>query len=157
MQQIALDDFDLRILSALQQDAALTSAELSAIVHLSPSQCSRRKAALEEAGIIEGYRARLSARKLGFTLQAITRVNLRDHGEKIASGFAAFLERHGEVEEAWSVSGDADYILKIRARGLEEFAEFIHRHLLPHPDVSQVRSDIVLTVLKEDRGLPVGR
>jgi DNA-binding Lrp family transcriptional regulator len=150
-----LDDYDHRILSALQLNASLTGAELAEIVRLSGSQCSRRKSALEEAGIIAGYHARLSPRKLGFTLMAITRVNLREHGEKSAADFARFLNEHREVQEAFSVSGDADYILKIRARDLDEFAQFIHRHLLPHPQVSQVRSDIVLKSMKEDVGLPI--
>ena len=55
-----------------------------------------------------------------------------------------------------AISGDADYILKIRARDLDEFAQFIHRHLLPNPQVSLVRSDIVLKTMKEDHGLPIG-
>lgn len=154
---MTLDEFDLKILAALQRDSARTSAELSEIVHLSPSQCSRRKAALEQAGFVQSYHARLDARKLGHALQAITRVNLRDHGEKIAEDFATFLKRHGVVREAFSVSGDADYILKIHARDLDDFADFIHRQLLPHPQVAQVRSDIVLMTLKDDEGVPLDR
>lgn len=152
---MTLDEFDIRLLAALQADSAQTSAELAKAVHLSPSQCSRRKAALEDAGIIRSYHARLDARKLGHALQAITRVNLRDHGEKSADDFAAFVRRHGVVREAFSVSGDADYILKIHARDLDDFADFIHRHLLVHPQVAHVRSDIVLMTMKDDEGVPL--
>ncbi len=57
-----LDPFDIKLLSALQRDASLTNAALSELVHLSPSQCSRRRSALEQAGLIRGYRAMLDAR-----------------------------------------------------------------------------------------------
>lgn len=153
MQELTVDSFDAAILEALQNDASLTNAALAEKVNLSPSQCSRRRTALEEAGVIRGYRAELDARKLGFTLQAITRVNLSAHSGANAKDFAAFLERHPEVQTAYSVSGDADYILHIVARNLDDFAHFIHNHLLPHPLVAQVRSEIVLMSLKERAGL----
>lgn len=155
MRDIVIDSFDLRILAALQENAALTGAELSARVNLSGSQCSRRKAALEEAGYITGYTARLDQARLGFAFRAIARINLKSHGQASAGAFAAFLDRHSAVRAAYSVSGDADYVLEIVTRGLEEYADFIHRHLLPHPDIAQVRSDIVLMTLKEKSGVPV--
>jgi DNA-binding Lrp family transcriptional regulator len=150
-----IDDLDVAILDALQADATITNAQLSEMVHLSPSQCSRRRASLEETGIVEGYSARLSATKLGFTFQAMIRVNLTSHGKVNAEDFAHYLERFPEVLGAYSVSGDCDYILHIRTRDLEAFSDFIHKHLLTYPQMGQVRSDIVLTVLKEPRGLPL--
>lgn len=143
------DSFDRAILSALQRDGALTNAALGEIVHLSASQCSRRRAALERAGLIRGYAARLDAQKLGLGLRAITRVNLRDHGSGHEDSFARFLQGHPQVHSAFSVSGDADYVLDIRVRDLDAFAEFIHHELLPHPQVAQVRSEIVLKTQKD--------
>ena len=150
-----LDPFDIAILDALQRDASLTNAALADTVHLSASQCSRRRSALEASGIIEGYGARLSASKLGFTVQAIVRVNLASHGKAQAEDFARYLEAFQEVQAAYSVSGDADYVLHIVSRDLEAFAQFIHMHLLPYPKVGQVRSEIVLTTLKQNGGLPL--
>lgn len=152
---MTLDPFDIAILDALQRDASLTNAALAERVHLSASQCSRRRAALEAAGYIEGYGARLNASKLGFSLQAIVRVNLSSHGKAQAEDFARYLEAFPEVRSAYSVSGDADYVLHICARDLENFAEFIHVHLLPYPKVGQVRSEIILTTLKRNGGLPL--
>ncbi|GKY86549.1 Lrp/AsnC family transcriptional regulator [Sinisalibacter aestuarii] len=146
-----IDSFDRAILDALQRDGAMTNAALAEVVHLSASQCSRRRSALEAAGLIEGYAARLNAGKLGFGLRAVVRVNLKDHGRGSDGDFGAFVRASPEVASAFSVSGDADYILDIRVRDLEAFAEFVHGQLLPHPLVSQVRSDIVLKTLK-DRG-----
>lgn len=148
MSTISLDRFDHAILHALMADSTRTNAELSAIVTLSPSQCSRRRARLEQIGIITGYGARVNEEALGYTLRAITRVNLATHGEDNAQRFAGFLERHEEVESAYSVSGDADYVLLLRARDLKAFAAFIHTHLLPQKDIAHVQSDIVLTTIK---------
>lgn len=148
-----LDRFDIAILVALQRDGATTNAALAEIVNLSASQCSRRRAALEAAGVIEGYSARLNAVKLGFGLRAIIRVNLSSHGQGKESDFARFVASQPQIRSAFSVSGDADYVLDIRSHDLEAFADFVHRHLLPHPQVAQVRSEIVLKTLKDDQGV----
>jgi len=147
-----LDPFDLKILALLQADASLTNAALAERVNLSASQCSRRKTSLEEAGYVRGYRADLDARKLGYEIEAFTRVTLSAHNETTAEEFAAFLNSLGEVQQAHAVSGDADYLIHIRAKSLDDLANFIHGHLLPHPKVNQVRSDIVLKTIKENRG-----
>ena len=148
MTSITLDDYDHAILSALIADSAQTSAQLSELVHLSASQCARRKARLEEAGVIAGYSARTNDAALGYHLRAITRVNLAQHNEESANNFARFLELTSEIEAAWSVSGDADYVLNVKTRDLASFAAFIHQRLLPHPNLTQVRSEIVLVTLK---------
>jgi DNA-binding Lrp family transcriptional regulator len=155
-QEARIDHFDHAILVALQKDGAMTNAALAEVINLSPSQVSRRRAALEQSGVIEGYAARLSASRLGFGLRAITRVNLRGHGQGRDNDFARFVATQPQVCAAFSVSGDADYVLDIRVRDLDAFADFIHEALLPHPQVSQVRSEIVLRTLKDDRGIALG-
>ena len=154
--EIRIDDFDRAILAALQKDGAMTNAALAERVNLSASQISRRRSALEEAGVIEGYSARLGAAKLGYGLRAVIRVNLRSHGPGKDEDFARFVASHPQIRSAFSVSGDADYILDVRMTDLDAFADFVHSALLPHPQVSQVRSEIVLKTLKDDRGLPLG-
>ncbi|MDQ0419723.1 DNA-binding Lrp family transcriptional regulator [Peteryoungia aggregata LMG 23059] len=145
-----LDRYDRAILDALQKDGALTNGELSERVHLSPSQCSRRRSALEEAGLVEGYRARLNAGKLGFKVRVILRVNLRMHGQDSDTEFSRWLGRQPEVQSAFSVSGDADYVLDVRVRDLEDYSNFVHERLLIQPQVAQVRSDFVLRTLKDN-------
>ena len=73
---MSLDPLDLKLLSVLQDDAALSNAELADRIGLSPSQCSRRRAGLEEAGYIRAYRADLDPRKLGYTLDGTLRRRL---------------------------------------------------------------------------------
>ena len=153
---MSLDPLDLRLLSLLQENASLSNAELAERIGLSASQCSRRRAGREEAGYIRAYRADLDARKLGYGIEAFTRVTLSKHSDATAEDFAHFLEGLGEVLAAHSVAGDADYLLHIRVRSLDELGEFVLKRLLPHPHVHQVRSDIVLKTIKENRGFRIG-
>ena len=143
-----MDQFDRTIALSLQRDASLTNAELARIVNLSPSQCSRRKTALENSGVIQGYTAKLDAKSMGYNLRAVARINLVSHDGVNDNRFTSFLENCTEILDAFSVSGDADYVLNIQVADLDHFADFIHNKLLPHPDVSQVRSEIVLRTLK---------
>ncbi len=145
---IELDSFDHALLSALTADSTLTNARLSDVVKLSASQCSRRRARLEAEGVIIGYGARISERALGLGLRAITRVTLNTHDAKTNDSIGRFFNACEEVESAYSVTGDADYVLIILARDLESFAHFVHTQLLQHPVISQVRSEIVLKTLK---------
>jgi DNA-binding Lrp family transcriptional regulator len=155
MHEMSLDPLDLKLLVVLQDDASLSNAELAERIGLSASQCSRRRAGLEEAGYIRAYRADLDARKLGYSIEAFTRVTLSAHSESTAEEFAHFLEGLDEVQQAHSVAGDADYLLHLRVRSLDELAELVHKRLLPHPHVAQVRSDIVLKTIKENRGFRI--
>ena len=151
----SIDSFDIAILEALQADGSLTNAELSERVNLSASQCSRRKASLEKQGLISGYQAVLNAEALGFGLRAITRVVLAGQQENHDAAFARFIETQPAVRAAYSVSGEADYILEVHVQDLSVFADFIHQRLLAHPSVAQVKSEIVLKTLKERRKLPL--
>lgn len=148
-----LDRHDRQILDALQRDGSLTNVQLSDIVHLSPSQCSRRRIALEGAGLISSYRARLNGQKLGFKIRVIVRINLRMHARETDQKFTHWLERQPEVQSAFSVSGDADYVLDVRIKALEDYSTFLHERLLVQPQVAQVRSDIVLKTLKDSEVL----
>jgi len=143
-----LDKFDLSILLALERDGAQTNAALADIVGLSTSQCSRRRATLEKSGVIIGYHARLNPEIMGRSLRAVVRINLNSHNEDKAGEFASLVENSDEIKEAFAVSGDADYVLLIQCEDLDTFANFIHKTLLPFPNVGQVKSEIVLRGLK---------
>ena len=155
MHEMNIDDFDRAILKALQADSSLTNAALGEIVNLSASQCSRRRTVLEMEGVIAGYSARLDPIKLNFGMRAIIRVNLRGHSAQEDNTFVECVRRQPAVITAHSVSGDAEYVLAVLVRDLEAFADFIHHRLLPHPQVAQVRSEIVLKTIKSTQGLPL--
>ena len=152
-----LDNFDLRLLGALQANGRLTNQEIGDAIGLSPSQCSRRRSALEAAGLIRGYRADLAAEALGFTLLVFIHVTLDAHSRDNAQNFRTLIARLDEVQEAYAMTGDADYLLKIVVRDLKDLSRLVNDVLLPHASIARVRSSVVLDRLKETARLPLGR
>ncbi|MEO0388601.1 MAG: Lrp/AsnC family transcriptional regulator [Pseudomonadota bacterium] len=150
--QETLDRFDQALLRALQRNGALTNADLAETVGLSASQCSRRRARLEAEGVILGYHAQLNAVAIGHNIRAFVRVNLRSHSKEGARDFDRLVTTNPLIVEAVSVSGDADYVLSVACDTLETFAAFIHETLLPHDNIAQVRSELVLRDQKKRHG-----
>ncbi|MCW1838794.1 Lrp/AsnC family transcriptional regulator [Prosthecomicrobium hirschii] len=152
---IALDGYDLRLLAALQTDGRLTNQELAERVHLSASQCSRRRQALEEAGVIRRYRAELDGERLGLGVTAFVNVQLARHSEHNARRFRDVIADCDEVLEAHALTGDMDYLIKIAVRDLKSFADFVNTVLLAHETVAHVTSRIVIETLKSGGALPL--
>ena len=152
---IPVDAFDLKILGALQEDGRLTNQQLADVAGLSASQCSRRRMRLEEEEVIAGYHADLSAEALGFGVIAFIQVTLATHSPDNAKKFRALMQRIDEIQEAYSLTGDADYVLKAVLRDLKGLSELVNNVLMPHPSVAHVRSSIVLDRLKETMKLPL--
>jgi DNA-binding Lrp family transcriptional regulator len=150
-----VDQFDRKLLSLLQEDARLTNNDLSERVNLSPSQCSRRRQRLEEAGLIKGYRAVLDRERLGFPLVNVISVTLATHNRDNARRFAELLRGLPEVQEAHALTGEMDYVLKVVTRDLKSLSEFVNDVLLPHESVQHVKTAIVLETLKEAGPLPL--
>ncbi len=149
-----LDTIDSRLLAALQKDAHLTTQELSGRLNLSASQAGRRRQRLEESGIIQGYTARLDPVKLGLNVQGFVQVHLGTHGPDHSTSFARLLATRQEIVSAWTMTGDADYLLRVYCADLPGLNRLIHDVLLPHPAVSKVHSQIVMDQLKRDGPLP---
>jgi DNA-binding Lrp family transcriptional regulator len=152
---ISLDAFDLRILRALQDDGRLTNQELADIAGLSASQCSRRRMRLEEEKVISGYRAELASEALGFGVIAFIQITLATHSPDNAKKFRALVNRIDDIQEAYSLTGDSDYVLKAVLRDLKSLSDIVNDVLMPHPSVAHVRSSIVLDRLKESGKLPL--
>ncbi|MEL7090367.1 MAG: Lrp/AsnC family transcriptional regulator [Pseudomonadota bacterium] len=149
-----LDPTDTRLLAALQSDAQATSQELGDRLGLSASQISRRRQRLETDGYITGYRARLDAGKLGLTVQAFVQVHLGTHGRETAASFARLVRSRSEIVSSWTMTGDADYLLRVYCVDLPALNALIHDTLLAHPAVAKVHSQIVMDQLKQDGPLP---
>ena len=149
-----LDTTDSRLLAALQANSQATAQELSDLLHLSPSQVSRRRQRLEADGYIEGYRARVSAARLGLAVQGFVQVHLGIHGAEHATSFAKLVNRRPEITSAWTLTGDADYLLRVYCVDLPALHVLIHDVLLTHPAVAKVHSQIVMDQLKQDGPLP---
>ncbi|MFC4167030.1 Lrp/AsnC family transcriptional regulator [Teichococcus aestuarii] len=150
-----LDGFDLKLLMALQEDGRLTNQQLGERVGLSPSQCSRRRSALEAAGLIAGYHAALDEEALGLRVLAFIQVTLAAHNAENSRLFRMLLERVEEVQEAYAMTGDADYLLKAIVPDLKGLSRLVNETLLAHESVARVRSSIVLERLKQSARLPL--
>ncbi len=151
---MTLDDLDTRLLRALQTNAHATAQELAEALHLSASQISRRRQRLETAGYIESYVARLNPAKLGLSVQGFVQVHLGTHGPDHSAAFARLVETCPEITSAWTMTGDADYLLRVYCADLAALNTLIHDVLLPHPAVARVHSQIVMDQLKRDGPLP---
>src|SRR5437764_2915035 len=152
---IPVDAFDLKMLAALQDDGRLTNQQLADQVGLSASQCSRRRMRLEEEKVIAGYHADLSSEALGFGVIAFIQVGLATHSPGNSKRFRALVNRIDEIQEAYSLTGDADYVLKAVLRDLKSLSDIVNNVLMPHPSVAHVRSSVVLDRLKESAKLPL--
>ncbi len=150
-----LDNFDKKLLHALQGDGRLTNQELAEIIGLSASQCSRRRTQLEKTGIINGYRALIDKEQTGFHLTVIVDVMLNSHNRENAKQFADLANSVPQIEEAYTLTGEMDYQLKLCVRDLGELTHVINEILLPNESVQTVKSSIVLQTLKNSTGLPI--
>ncbi|MGV3478560.1 MAG: Lrp/AsnC family transcriptional regulator [Sphingobium sp.] len=124
-----MDAIDRKILAQLVNDSALTSEQLGARVGLSPSAAHRRVKALEEDGLILGYRARLSAAAKGNPSTVFVSVTLVDQRQATMMAFEAALARTTQVREAHLMSGESDYLIKVLVRADDSY-ERVHREIL---------------------------
>lgn len=150
-----LDGFDLKILGELQRDGHLTNNELSELIALSPSQCSRRRSRLEAEGYITGYQAQIDRLKLGLELMVVISVTLATHNRDNAKRFAKLISGLPEVLEAYALTGEMDYHLRVVTPDLAGLSRFVNDVLLPHDSVQHVKTAIVLDTLKSFSGVPI--
>ena len=143
---MALDDTDKRLLAALQQNAHLTAEALGELLNLSPSQAGRRRQRLEQAGYVERYAARLDAARLGLTVQAFVQVQMATHEPEKVRGFTRIVHGRPEIVSAWTLTGEADYLLRVYCSDLAGLNVLIHQVLLPHPAVARVPTSLKATM-----------
>lgn len=150
-----MDDIDAKLLALLQRNAHMTSQELGDHLGLSTSQAGRRRQKLEADGVITHYAAKLDPNRLGLAVQAFVQVHLGTHGADSARSFARMVELRSEIISVWTMTGDADYLLRVYCEDLSDLNRLIHDVLLTHPAVARVQSQIVMDQLKQDAPLPL--
>lgn len=143
-----LDLVDLRILSALRNDGRQTINALAEKVGLSASPCWMRVKRLEDSGVIEKYVAVLDHLALGFTNIVFIEITLDKHDDRILEEFGAGIVTIPEVIEAYLVTGDYDYLVKVAVCGTEHYERFLRESLYRLPGVRQSRSTFGLRALK---------
>lgn len=149
-------DHERAILREMQADASRPLAELSARTGIAPSTLWRKVNELEAAGVIRARVALLDPAKVGAKLCVLAQISLADHSEASVAGFTALVRRLPEVLECHSLSGQADYMLKVRVRDVEAYEAFMSHNLLRSPFVRAVVSSFVLKEIKATTALPLG-
>jgi Lrp/AsnC family leucine-responsive transcriptional regulator len=152
---VSLDRIDLAILRELQRDARASLSEISAKVALTSSPCWARIKRMEEAGVIEGYTVRLNAEKVGYRDIVIVQVTLDSHSDEALERFGRELEEIPEVQEAFLVSGEYDYYLRIAVADTRDYERLLREKLYKIPGIRHSKSSIVLRQLKRGE-LPLG-
>ncbi len=150
-----LDATDRALLALLQRDAARSAEALGRALHLSASQAGRRRARLEASGAIRATVARLDPVSLGLDVQAFVQVQMASHAPDGARAFLRLMEAEPRVASVWTLTGEADYLLRVWCADLASLNALIQGVLLPHPAVARVQSRIVMDQPKPDGPLPL--
>ena len=146
-----LDKFDLAILRALQRDARISLQELGKQVGLTSSPCWSRIRRMEDAGVIEGYSVRINPEKIGLAEAVILHVTLDSHSDEALFEFGKALEEIPEVLEAFLVSGDYDYYIRVAVEGTRDYERFLRERLYKIPGIRNSKSSFVLRRLKQSQ------
>ena len=150
------DRFDRRILSELQKDGSLSNLELADRVGLSPSPCSRRVKALEEAGVIEKRVTVLNRKKLGFSLTVLINIGMDRHTPERFERFEKEVNELPEVQECYMITGlQADYQLKVVVPDMDRYQEFLLNKITRIPGVTGVHSIFVMRRIVDRSELPL--
>lgn len=152
---IKLDRIDWLILQELQANGRITNIELARRVGISAPPCLRRVRALEKAGFILGYHARLNPKLLGFDVEGYAMVRLTSQSERDLNAFETLAQSWIYVRECAMLSGDVDFLLKCIAPDFQAFQNFIIRDLTAAPNVDHVRTALTIRVSKSEAGLPL--
>ncbi|MDG2523399.1 Lrp/AsnC family transcriptional regulator [Caulobacter sp. 73W] len=152
----ALDAVDAKILDLIQHDAALSVAEIAERVGLSSSPCWRRIKRLEDAGIVQRRVTILDRERLGLNFEVYCTIKLSLPSKDNLDSFDAAVQKWPEVVQCATVTGAADYELRIVTRDMHAFDEFMREKILSLGLVSNIESRIVIRPVKNSTAVPLG-
>ena len=151
------DSVDLQILAELQDEGRMTNVELATRVGLTAPPCLRRVRSLEDDGVIRGYHAELDPAKLGYAITVFAMVSLKSQAESDLQAFEKHVSALDQVRECHMLNGEIDFILKVVARDLQEFQNFLTSSLTTAPNVASVKTSLTIRRAKQMPGVPVPR
>ncbi|HUW00067.1 MAG TPA: Lrp/AsnC family transcriptional regulator [Gallionella sp.] len=151
-----LDRYDLEILRVIQEDGRISNQNLADRINLTPSPCLRRLNALEESGLITGYRALLDAKKLGLSLMALILISMDQHTPERLGSFEAKIVEIPDVLECLLITGqDADYQLKVVVKDMDAYQDLLLNRITRIKGVTGVHSSFVLRRVVDKTALPL--
>lgn len=155
MPRARLDKIDKKILRTLQTDGRITNVDLAKLVGISAPPCLRRMRALEEAGYIRSYHAKLDPVSMGYGVTIFAHVKLTSQAEADLQKFEQRVRELPMVRECHIVAGDVDFLLKIVAKDWDAYQNFMRTELTCMPNVTSVKSMLAMRNTKDEPGVPV--
>ena len=150
-----LDHIDRRILRVLQREGRIANVDLAGRVHLSPAACWARVRALEESGVIRGYRAELDPARLDAGLLAFVEVTLERTSPEGFRAFKESVQRLPQVLECHMVAGGFDYLIKARIGDMAAYRSFLEDALVRLPGVRGTHTYVVMEEVKNTREIAI--
>lgn len=151
-----VDGIDLRILTCLQRDSAISQRDLADQVGLSQNACWRRLRRLNESGLIRGSRADVDLTALGFDLTVFVMIRTRHHSKEWADSFRKHVERLPEVIDFYRIGGDWDYLIKVVTRGMSGYDGF-YQKLITNFDLATVTGFFSMEAIIDNRPADLAR
>jgi len=150
-----LDRFDRQLLNLVQEDAGRTSEDLAQRVALSPSAVQRRLRKLKEAGVIARHTAVLEPRHVGRPTFFIVSLEIERDRPELLTQLRAWLAAQQHVQQAFYVTGEADFILVVTAPDTETYDALMARLATENPNVRKFTTNVALGVVKRGLTIPV--
>ena len=152
-----LDNIDITILRALQKNSRLTTKELAAKIHLSTSPTFERPKRLEREGYIKGYMAVVDAEKVGNGILVLCNIRLKQHTEDLIQQFMDAVKNIDEITECFNTSGDYDFLIKVYAKDMKDYQQFMQHTLGRIECVGSLHSVFVIDETKNTHGVTIRR
>ena len=143
------DRQDIAILRVLLRDSRKSLQDIGREVGMSTTSCWNRIKRMEAAGVIEGYTVKVDLSKLGYQDSVIVQVNLESHSDEMLYEFGRTLETIPEVLEAFLISGDYDYYIRIAVQDTRDYERLLREKLYKIPGIRHSKSSFVLRTLKK--------
>jgi len=150
-----LDDFDLKILCALQENGDYSMNELGDLVGLSHTPCWRRVKRLEESGFIKKKTTLLDPEQLNLNVSVHAYITIKKHDEASLLNFESSVKDIKEIVECYSITGEKDYLLRIVVSNVASYEAFLKGTLVHLPNVASVNSVFALKQVKYTTELPI--
>ncbi len=150
-----LDEHDKKILKLLQEDASISNVELSKRIGLAPSSCLLRTKNLKENDIIKSFTTIIDEKKVGYEVTAFAKVALSPLNRETASRFIEEAYKIPQIVECYTITGDCAYLLKVYAKDLKFYRDFVIDKVMAIPGVSHVESMMVVGVEKQTTAVPL--
>ena len=150
-----IDQIDKSILKLLQANAKLTIKEIGQKLNLSSTPIFERIKRLERADYITAYRATINRKKVGLSLMIFCDISLNQHEASNISKFEKDIQQFTEVIECFHIGGTFDYLIKVVAKDMDDYQNFISKKLASLDNIGKVQSSFVMNEIKSTASLPI--